>query len=122
MRQEVQIDEEGRKTIYLYDDLNRHFRTTDYDKEGKSLCDIQYQFIKDSEQVSGWKVYKPASVLFQSFEIDYNPDETEKETRQYNSDGELEMRTVNIYDEISGEWIERSYDANGEEIPVWESE
>ena len=97
MRTEIRADEDGSKTIYTYDEQDRHVRTTDYDPNGQMTLDIVYEYDLDGNE-SGWRVYRADGQLFKRFESRYN-EQGLLEVCQYDAEGRLELRTVETFDE-----------------------
>lgn len=104
---------DGSHTAYTYDTARRHIRTVDYDAGGAITCDIHYEYDAGGN-VSGWRIYQPAGVLFKRIERHYGAG-GDFEDRQYNAAGDLEWRFVERYDPKSG-WQQTTYDPLGRRI------
>jgi uncharacterized protein RhaS with RHS repeats len=88
MRTEEIVDEDGSKSVYIYDDQNNQLRTTDYDDAGNIVWDIHYDIDAFCE-TKGWRIYDSEGQLFKRFEREQDARGREV-TRQYRSDGTLE--------------------------------
>jgi hypothetical protein len=104
---------DGSRTDYLYDDAQRHIRTTDYDADDNVTCKICYEY-DGLDRVRGWRVYQPADTLLMRFERRYRPDGS-IEDLQFDPQGELEWRFVECFDDENG-WQQITYDAAGQQI------
>src|SRR5690242_21440930 len=97
MRQERLNEPDGASTVYTYEDAGRHVRTTNYDAAGTATLEIGYEH-SPSGQVTGWKVFRPAGVLFKRFERRVNA-EGLMEDLQFDANGHLELRAREIRDQ-----------------------
>jgi YD repeat-containing protein len=113
MKTRTTSNEDGSKTVYVYNAHEHHVRTTDYDANGRITCDIYYDTDEEGQSI-GWQVYKDDGTLRYRFEIERDAEGYET-TRQYTADGTLELITVETRDG-DGNLVYRNYDANGQLI------
>lgn len=106
---------ENYKTTYYYDDNERHIRTTDYSDNGEMIWDIHYYY-NNLNQCDSWRVLDSKGKVINRFEVDFDEVGREKEVRQFNKQNNLEMRTVNNYDENGFLISEIQFDENGNQI------
>jgi hypothetical protein len=112
MRTEEAVFENGEKTVHTYNDAGMQVRTVDYDAAGNIRFDIQYD-VDTFQRVVGWKVLDGNGNTVKRFEVDFDEQGLEIETRQYGSRDELERRERYLYDDDNERVEEQHFDAAG---------
>jgi len=89
MKKDTVDFEDGSKTIYYYDDSNLEIRVEEIDQNGKIIMTVEKDY-DESGKCAGWTVSDAKGALIKRFELAYDENGVEIETRQYDNRGNLE--------------------------------
>ncbi len=81
--------EDGSKTIYYYDESNLEIRVEEIDQSGKIIMTVEKEY-DTLGKCMGWTVNDSKGSLIKRFELAYDDNGMEIETRQYDNRGNLE--------------------------------
>ena len=89
MKTDIIDFEDGSKTVYYYDDTNLEIRVEEIDQTGNIIMTVEKEY-NEIGKCSGWSVSDAKGVLIKRFELGFDADGNEIETRQYDNRGNLE--------------------------------
>ena len=80
---------DGSKTVYYYDDSDLEVRVEDVGPDGKLIMAVEKNY-NETGICTGWEVNDGKGSLLKRFELSFDDQGNEIETRQYDNRGNLE--------------------------------